>query len=139
MRTYKYTASDKYGTKFKSEIVADNTSEVIKRLKEKKIALIKIKEYNKTIRRKTANERDNQIRREALTHRVSRGEIEVLTGKKSKKKSLIVAPIKPLDVVAFTQNLYLLKKADFIILLSVIRQHSFIKIFLIHSDITMKK
>ncbi|MBE5821854.1 MAG: hypothetical protein E7311_04620 [Clostridiales bacterium] len=111
MRTYKYKASDKYGTIFKSEMNAENTAEVMKRLKEKKIALIGIKEQTKTIKRK--NIKDNKIRREALTHRAGRGEIEELTGRKSKKKKLISNPIKPLDVVAFTQNLYLLKKADF--------------------------
>ena len=72
MKIYKYTASDKYGTIFKSEMTADNTAEVMKRLKEKKIALIRIKEQTKTIKRK--NVKDNKIRREALTHRIGKGQ-----------------------------------------------------------------
>lgn len=113
MKLYKYTATDKYGTTFKSEITAENTAEVMERLKSKKIALIKIKEQEKTIKRKNSKAREGKIRREALTHRVGRGEIEVLSGRKTERRKLITTPIKPLDVVAFTQNLYLLKKADF--------------------------
>lgn len=111
MKLYKYTASDKYGTTFKSEMTADNTAEVMKRLKDKRIALIQIKEQKSTIKRK--NPKDNKISRQALTHRVGKGQIEELAGKKTKKKSFVSTPIKPLDVVSFTQNLYLLKKADF--------------------------
>ena len=38
MKTYKYVASDKYGTKFKSIIHAENIADVINRLKRKKKA-----------------------------------------------------------------------------------------------------
>ena len=113
MKSYKYTAADKYGTTFKSEMSAENTAEVMRRLKNKKIALIKIKEERASIKRKEVTKRDFKIRREELTHRVGRGEIEILSGRKAKKKNLITTPIRPLDIVAFTQNLYLLKKADF--------------------------
>lgn len=115
MKTYRYVASDKYGTIFRSEIVAENTADVIQRLKKKKIALIKIKELKKTISRKQPTDKDRKIRREALTHRVGKGQIEELAGRtaSTRRKPIVTVPIKPLDVVAFTQNLYLLKKADF--------------------------
>ena len=112
MKSYKYKAIDKYGNPFKNEMLAESTSEVMYMLKEKKIALISIKEQKKRARKK-AIKKNNKIRRAAFTHRVGKGEIELLTGSKPAKKKIITTPIKPLDVVSFTQNLYLLKKADF--------------------------
>lgn len=112
MKVFKYTAVDKYGNQFSNQMFAESEGEVMRRLKNKKISLIKIKESTKEIAKRKMLEKRQKVSREMLTHRVDKQEISNLVGKKRKAK-FISTPVKPLDVVAFTQNLYLLKKADF--------------------------
>lgn len=113
MPFFKYYANDKYGIPFKGEMMAENTAEVIKRLKKNNILPITIKKVQTSTRKvvkRSANKR--LAERKNMLYRVDKSSLE---NRKKKKivDNVTFKPIKIMDVMTFTQNLYLLKKADF--------------------------
>lgn len=109
MPIYKYKANDKYGITFAGKMNASNTTEVIDRLKRKKIMPIKIEQVN--VARANMRKRDNQKgKRKNLTYRVGTPNLQT---RAMSKISINFSSVNVRDIIVFTQNLYSLKKADF--------------------------
>ncbi len=113
MPYFKYYANDKYGIPFKGEMMAENTAEVINRLKKNNILPITIKKVQTSTKKMVKRSANNRLaERKNMLYRVDKSSL----GNKKRKKiveNVSLKPIKVLDVMTFTQNLYLLKKADF--------------------------
>ena len=109
MPEYKYRANDKYGITFVGKMRASNTTEVIDRLKRKKIMPIKIEQLNVS-RSKVRKKAHRKSTRQELTYRVG---AENVQNTFLNKVNLKFSKVNVRDVIVFTQNLYSLKKADF--------------------------
>lgn len=110
MPIYKYKATDKYGISFVGRISASNTSEVIQRLKRKKIMPISITQLKtkKMSARKPLSSKKKDVSKVAYKLGVNS-----LKEKVSANVNISFKRVKPFDVIVFTQNLYSLKKANF--------------------------
>lgn len=111
MPIYRYKANDKYGITFAGKMNASNTTEVIDRLKRKKIMPVKIEQIrvSKTKSRKADVKRLANTRKQ-LSYRVGADKVKNAF---MSKVEINFSKVNVRDVIVFTQNLYSLKKADF--------------------------
>lgn len=109
MPIYKYKANDKYGIGFYGKMNAGSTTEVIDRLRKKRIMPINIKKVNMS--RATAKRKEHKaVKRENISYRVS---TKNMPKNVMNKIAINFSKVQVRDVIVFTQNLYSLKKADF--------------------------
>lgn len=111
MPIYKYKANDKYGITFAGKMNASNTTEVIDRLKRKKIMPVKIEQI-KISRAKARKKEAKKLAstRKQLSYRLGADRVKSTFGN---KVNINFSKANVRDVIVFTQNLYSLKRADF--------------------------
>lgn len=111
MPIYKYKANDKYGITFVGKMNASNTTEVIDRLKRKKIMPVRIEQ----VRISRTKARKKEVKKLASTRKLLSYRVgaDKLKNTFMSKVDINFSKVNVRDVMVFTQNLYSLKKADF--------------------------
>ena len=119
MPLYKYTAVTKTGQRVENRVEAANKYELIKKLKKNKLLPIETTQINSKSANKKKKQKKNLETSNSVLNSIRKAEIQrSFSAKKSffeKTKRLLNKneKITKRDVAIFTENLYLLKKANF--------------------------
>lgn len=108
MAEYKYRAMLRDGTIVRGRMETVSKGEILLKLKNSKIQPIEIRKLNRNARAKRRNTyRENDIAKLMTFTRDTKGK------KKPIVKTKIGGKVQPKDILVFTNNLYILKKANF--------------------------